>query len=420
MHASGRGWSAGGFCKGERAPIPGALDPARRGRLQAGVQVQAEAREPLLAGSDRAGTPSLAPSLRVFVHLATDKDAAAWRRAWQAGTLVGVNEETPYGYGRAERMGCRLAFSRAFPEKPAARLLRLGLRVLAGFDLLHALRQGRALREADVVWTHTESQFLAVAAAHAFRARRPPLIGQSVWLFDRWERLGPLHRMLYRRLIRDVDVLTVHSTENLAVARALFPGKRVLHVPFGIPSERVTPPVRRPGRPLRVLALGSDRHRDWACLAAALDGVPEASAIILSGTAPRRLARGRPNLRVGRARSQAELAAHFAEASVVCVPLKPNRHASGITVIQEAVLAGLPVVATATGGLEGYFGPDAVRYVPPGDPAALRAALLEIAADPEAARARAERAQAHMIEAGIGAETYIRRHVEISREMLDR
>jgi glycosyltransferase involved in cell wall biosynthesis len=310
--------------------------------------------------------------------------------------------------------------ARACPEKPAARLLRLGLRALAGFDLLHALRQGSVLSEADVVWTHTESQFLAVAAAHAFRARRPKLIGQSIWLFDRWERLNPLHRMLYRRLIRNVDALMVHSTENLAVARALFPGKRVLYVPFGIPAECVTAPVRRPARPLRILAVGSDRHRDWACLAAALDGLPEASAVILSGTAPRRLARGRPNLRVGPARTNAELAAHLAAASVVCVPLKPNRHASGITVIQEAVLAGLPVVATATGGLESYFGADAVRYVPPGDAAALRAALIEVARNPEAARARAERAQARMTEASIGAESYIRRHVEISREMLDR
>lgn len=382
--------------------------------------MQVDAQEPRVAGADRAGRARGGGPLRVFVHLATDKDAAAWRRSWQAGTLVGVNDETPYGYGRAERMGCTLAFSRAHPEKPAARFLRLGLRVLLGFDLLHALRQGPALTGADVVWTHTESQFLAVAAALAVRRRRPKLIGQSVWLFDRWARLSPLHRMLYRRLIRDVDVLTVHSTENLAVARTLFPGKRVLHVPFGIPSERVAAPVRRPGHPLRILAVGSDRDRDWACLVAALDGLKEASAIILSGTAPRRLARGRPNLRIGQARSQVELAAQFAEASVVCVPLKPNRHASGITVIQEAVLAGLPVVATATGGLEDYFGADAVRYVPPGDPVALRAALLEIAADPEAARLRAVRAQARMIEAGIGAESYIRRHVDISREMLNR
>lgn len=358
--------------------------------------------------------------INVFVHLAADKDVTAWREAWRSGALVGVNDETPYGYGRAERMGCQLAYSRTVAEGLPGKVLRLGLRVLTGFDLLHAFRQRRALREADVIWTHTESQFLGVAAVLAFAKRRPRILGQSVWLFDRWERLNPLHRMLYRRLIRDVDVLTVHSTENLAVARGLFPDKRVLCVPFGIPSETVTAPVLRPGRPLRILAPGSDRHRDWACLAEALDGLLDASALILSGTAPRRLAKGRPNLRITRARTNGELTGHLTEASVVCVPLKPNRHASGITVIQEAVLAGVPVVATDTGGLRGYFGPDAVRYVPPGDATALRAALAEIAADPEAARARAVRAQAHLRETGLGAESFIRRHVDLSEEMLGR
>ena len=357
--------------------------------------------------------------MRVFVHLAADKDVSGWREAWRTGTLVGVNDETPYGYGRAERMGCSITFSRAPSKGWFTRAVRLGLRVLLGFDLLHALRQRHALAEADVVWTHTESQFLAVAAALAFQAKRPKIIGQSVWLFDRWKTLTTFHRILYSWLIRRVDVLTFLSTENQAMASTLFPGKRALLVPFGIPAEHTTAPVFRSSRPLRILAIGNDRHRDWSCLAAALDGLPEAAALILSGTAPRTLARRRANLVIRQVRSNAELAAHFAEASVVCVPLKPNLHASGITVIQEAVLAGVPVVATATGGLDAYFGADAVRYVPPGDPIALRAALLEISADPEAAFAQAVRAQIRMSEAGIGAETYIRHHVDISRELLD-
>lgn len=356
--------------------------------------------------------------ISVFVHLAYDKDAQAWRQAWRAGTLVGVNDETPYGYGRAEGMGCRLAFSTSAPEGAAARLVRLGVRVLTGFDYLHARRQGRALAEADVVWTHTESQFLAVAAVLARRPRGPKILGQSVWLFDRWPRLLLPHRLLYRRLIRRIDVLTVHSTENLEVAKGLFPDKTALMVPFGIPAEGVTPPIRRPGAPLRILAPGSDRDRDWATLVAAADTLPDASVLILSGTAPRRLARGRSNLTVTQARTNAELAGHLAEATVVCVPLKPNRHASGITVIQEAVLAGVPVVATATGGLEGYFGADCIRYVPPGDPAAWGDALRAIARDPEAARAQALRAQARMAETQMGADAFIRRHVTISREML--
>ncbi len=37
------------------------------------------------------------------------------------------------------------------------------------------------------------------------------------------------------------------------------------------------------------------------------------------------------------------------------VPLKPNKHASGITVMEEAALHGLPMVVTDTGGLKAYF-----------------------------------------------------------------
>lgn len=358
--------------------------------------------------------------IKVFAHLAADKDVTAWQDAWRNRTLVGVNDDTPYGYGRAARMGCEVDFSRTVREGLPAKFVRLALRVLTGFDLLHALRQRRALLDADVVWTHTESQYLAVAAVAAFARRRPKILGQSVWLFDRWQGLNPLHKWLYRRLIRHVDVLTVLSTENLAVAQKLFPDKQVHYVPFGIPSEQAIGPVVRRHRPFRILALGNDRHRDWKGFAAALDGLPDASAVILSGSAPRSLMKGRPNLQITRARTNPELAEHFAQASVVCVPLKPNWHASGITVIEEAVLAGVPVVATATGGLGSYFGSDCVRYVVPNDPEALRKALQEVASDPEGAHELAVKAQRHLREADIGAESYIRRHVELSREMLGR
>ncbi len=183
--------------------------------------------------------------LKVFVHLAADKDAEAWAEAFHSRKLVGINDETPYGYGRASRMGCTVEFSRTSREWLPTKVLRLGLRVLTGFDVIHALRQRRAMLAADVVWTHTESQYLAVAAVVALAKQRPKILGQSVWLFDRWNSLTPLHKTLYRRLIQSVDVLTVHSTKNLAVARALFPTKSVQLVPFGIPAEEMTAPVDR-------------------------------------------------------------------------------------------------------------------------------------------------------------------------------
>ena len=357
--------------------------------------------------------------IRVFVHLARDKDPDAWRRAFEAGTLVGLNEETPYGYGRAERMGCTVVFSRSHKESLPGKGLRLALRVLAGFDYLHARRQGQALAEADVVWTHTESQFLAVAAVLG-PGDRPRLLGQSVWLFDRWPRLAAPYRALYRRLIRRVGVMTFHSVENMAVAAALFPGKWLALVPYGIRAEDRIAPAPRPAGPIRILAPGSDRHRDWATLVAAVRGRADMSLTILSGSADPALARGLDNVRIARATTNDALKREFAEATLVCVPLHENKHASGITVIQEAVLSGVPVVATATGGLSGYFGEGEVRYVPPRDPAALRAALLAIGGDAEAASAMAVRAQARMTADDLGAERFVRRHVELSREMLRR
>ncbi len=357
---------------------------------------------------------------RVFVHLARNKDVAEWSAAYKAGTLVGVNDETPYGYGRAEHMGCKVRFSTSRAEGLIGKVIRLSLRVAMGFDYLHALHQRDAMLESDVVWTHTESQFLAVVAVLGATPKKPRLIGQAVWLFDKWHRMPAVQRAFFRRLVSRVDIITTHSTENARVARELFPGKRVEVVPFGIPSEEPLPPMTRAGRCVRVLAVGNDRHRDWKTLVAALGGIDGVVLEILSGTASKRLTRGFSNVVISSATTNAELRSAYARAMVVAVPLLPNLHASGITVIQEAVLAGVPVVASDVGGLRSYFEDGTVRYVAPGDALALRDAILKLSRDVDGARSMAERAQARMVASAMGAESYIGRHVELTAELLNR
>lgn len=95
--------------------------------------------------------------MHVFVHLSAGQDAEEWTRRWSAGTLIGINERTPYGYARAEAHGCNVVFSRAHAERLPARMLQLGVRALLGFDLVHAFRNRAEIQRADAVWTHTES-----------------------------------------------------------------------------------------------------------------------------------------------------------------------------------------------------------------------------------------------------------------------
>jgi glycosyltransferase involved in cell wall biosynthesis len=370
----------------------------------------------------QSGRESRQSVMNVYVHLAVDKDAVEWSRKRESGDLVGINDPTPYGYGRAQEMGCRVTFSKSGRENRLQKLFRLGWRAILGADVVHAWRNRTAILNSDIVWTHTESQYLAVAMVGRLLGKRVRIIGQSVWLIDSWDALSLPKKALFRWLVSRVDVLTFHSPENYARAKALFPAANIRLVKFGIPAETKQAPLERPrGEVVSILALGNDRHRDWKTLVDAVSGMPNYRLKILSGSVPKGLVKNRENIEVMRARSNDELRKAFNDATLVCVPLKKNLHASGITVIQEAVLSGVPVVATDIGGVSAYFSADEIRYVPAGDPEALRAAFEEISRDPAQALERASRAQGRMSERGdIGAQTYIRQHVELSHEILQR
>lgn len=359
---------------------------------------------------------------KVFVHLAWGQDAHEWERRWRAGTLIGMNDPSPYGYARARDMGCSVTFSRAANEGRLRRSFRLALRAVLGFDYLHATANADAILSSDIVWTHTESQYLSVALLLARHGRRPGgkprLLGQNVWLLDRWDRLSALRRAMIRRLVREVDLLTTLSSENLAVARRAFPDTRSEMMLFGIPSEQRTAPRQRTGSPARIISLGNDRHRDWRTLVAALGGQPDIDVTIVSQTAPAALTRRAPNIRIVEISDNAELRRLMEDATLLVVPLKPNRHASGITVMEEAALQGLPMVATDTGGLKDYFDVDSVCYVPPGNPAAMLAAVRSLIAVPEHACLLAQCAQARMGRGGLSCHAYIARHVELTHALL--
>ena len=359
--------------------------------------------------------------IQVFVHLAYGFGVQSWERRWRDGKILGLNEPKPYGYYRAETMGCSVSYSEYREESLAGKLLRLALRVVLGFDLVHAWRNFEAMKNADVIWTHTESQFLAILMLFRLKrnVRRPKLIAQSVWLFDHWSRFAAPRRWLFSALIRQADILTVLSPKNLAVAKRLFPKIRSELVLFGITADTRIEPVLRPVKgSLNIISLGNDVHRDWDLLIEAVASEPAWTLKIASQKVkPSAIAHAK-NVEVTSLKSNDELFALYRSADLLVLAIKPNLHASGITVLEEAALLGVPIICSDAGGLRAYFSDPEVRFVPPQDVTALKAAIRELAADPDARLALAEKAQARMGSSGLSSESYVRRHVEISRELL--
>jgi glycosyltransferase involved in cell wall biosynthesis len=277
------------------------------------------------------------------------------------------------------------------------------------------------MKDADVIWTHTESQFLAILMLFRLKrnVRRPKLIAQSVWLFDHWSRFTAPRRWLFASLIRQADILTVLSPKNLAIAKRLFPKIRSELVLFGITADTKIEPVLRPRKDsLNIVSLGNDVHRDWDLLIEAVADEPGWTLKIASQKVKPSAIGDTRNIEVTSLKTNDELFALYRWADLLVLAIKPNLHASGITVLEEAALLGVPIVCSDAGGLRAYFSDPEIRFVPPQDVTALKTAIRELAADPDARLTLAEKAQARMGSSGLSSESYVRRHVEISRELL--
>jgi L-malate glycosyltransferase len=86
-------------------------------------------------------------------------------------------------------------------------------------------------------------------------------------------------------------------------------------------------------------------------------------------------------------------------------------------VLAEAIAAGVPVIATAVGGVPDLLGTDGALLVPPEQPAALAQAIRSTALDPAAARERAGRAR-QRLETEFGPQQWLERYERVYRTCL--
>ncbi|GLV86250.1 glycosyl transferase [Streptomyces lavendulae subsp. lavendulae] len=274
-------------------------------------------------------------------------------------------------------------------------------------DAVSALRA--ACAGADVVHAHGLRAGMRAALALRGAGRRVPLV--VTWHGGAPEpagALGRLSRLLERRVARAAAVVLGASSDQVDLARRRGARDARLAAP-AVPVAAAGEPAAEAGktraelgaveRPL-VIAVGSlvarrgyalllDAARAWRVL----EPLP---LLVIAGEGPLRseLARrieaeGLPVRLLGRRRDADRLLA------AADVAVLPSRWEGRSLLAQEALRAGVALVATEVGGVPELVG-DAAVLVPYGDPGALAGAVAGLLHDPDrrAALALAGRAQA--------------------------
>jgi glycosyltransferase involved in cell wall biosynthesis len=132
-----------------------------------------------------------------------------------------------------------------------------------------------------------------------------------------------------------------------------------------------------------VFSIGNDVSRDFETLAAAARLCAPRHLRFLVQTS-RSIADATGLELTGGHLPYADLRRAYARAAVVAVPLHDSRHAGGINALLEAMAMGKAIVVSGSSGIADYVDAgQSAEVVPPGDPAALAAAITAVAGDRE-------------------------------------
>ncbi|MFD8424606.1 glycosyltransferase family 4 protein [Streptomyces sp. NPDC059466] len=254
-----------------------------------------------------------------------------------------------------------------------------------------------ACADADLV--HAHGLHAALRAVVALSGRRTPLV--VTWHTRSHAEGARAHllRLLERRVARAASVVLATSSDlvdrarrrgardaRLSAVAIPAPRRAVEHGDPDRPRHKARAELGATERPL-LMAVGSlDRHRGYGTLLDAarawrdLDPVP---LLVIAGEGPlRTVLQGRveeeelPVRLLGRRDDVSEL---LPAADLV---LLPSGWESRSVLAQEALHAGVPLVATAVGGIPELVG-DAAELVPYADADALAAAVVRLLGDPE-------------------------------------
>ncbi|WP_337059270.1 glycosyltransferase family 4 protein [Kineococcus sp. G2] len=333
-------------------------------------------------GPGAAGVATTTPGGTPVQVAVASAHTAGWPQRHAAGL---VPDRFPYGLDRLAEHGLAPELLGVGPANPVE---RVSGRLLDGMRF-----GGRSWAGACPLLTWEER--IGVPAL-ASAGRRRPVVSGVVWCTDDGPRAA---RALARRFLPRAAGLFVLSRAQLPVLGSWgLDGPHVRYVPQGVDTGFWAPRTADP-LPGAVVSVGNDRHRDYATLAAAWAPVRAAhpgATLTVATHRPVDAGEGSRTVQLDHVALRDEL---YATASVAVVPLVPNLHCSGLTATLEAMAVGLPVVTTRTPGMDDYVADgETGLLVPPGDAAALAAAVRGLLEDPQRAAEMGRRGSARVRE----------------------
>jgi glycosyltransferase involved in cell wall biosynthesis len=264
-----------------------------------------------------------------------------------------------------------------------------------------ALEVHRRRDEYDVIVTWGERLSLALMAVQRLSGQGKPHVPMMYWFSKPNVRL-PMRAFgaSAHAIVTWSSVQHAYAQEELGIpAWKLHLVKHFVDQRFWRPRERDTDLVCAAGKEMR----------DYDTLLAALGGT--GLRCHLAADHVRVPGLGLHHARIGTERlkeragadvtvgplTPTEMRELYARSRFVVVPLRPSDTDNGINVILEAMAMGKAVICSRTRGQVDVL-EDGVTglYVPVGDPAALRAAMLSLWNDPARARAMGARGRAHV------------------------
>ncbi|HET7568828.1 MAG TPA: glycosyltransferase family 4 protein [Gaiellaceae bacterium] len=261
-----------------------------------------------------------------------------------------------------------LALGRSVPIPSNGSVQRVALSPAA------ARRTARAVRERGYDVLHLHEPFLPAACLTALLAARTPVVA-TFHMYRRALLWYAVFAPVVRGAARRIDACLAVSPAAAGYARR-GTGREVELVPNGIDHAALSA-LPRSGSGRRILFVGRDEPRKG--LPVLLEAFTQLDAELVLVGPSNRLLQGRSGVRALGRVSDDELRRELAAADVLAAP-SLGGESFGI-VLAEAMAAGIPVVASDIPGYREVLPPEAGRLVPPGDPAALAAALRELLAD---------------------------------------